>query len=308
MAPDGTLSRSRGKVTALEDARARFEAGEYREARDAAVAGLAGQPEDVELLRVAGRAGVEVGAEDAVEQLRKVTELRPDDPAGWSDLGDALATEGRDEEAAEAFRKTLELKPDDELALTHLGHAAHASGQDGDAVAYLSQAAEGAAGASTAAISLVDMYRTLGQYEEALAAARKVADAEPGDVAAALDVADLSLTVGELDEAAKAFQRVREIEDLPDHEVHALHGMIAVEVRRENWARALDLANEALALDRHGRTSDVCAFLEGQLGQGEGEDPPPTREEIDAALSTSQTDHRRLHGEDRRLEVGDLGG
>ena len=124
------------------------------------MAGLAGQPEDVELLRVAGRAGVEMGADDAVEQLRKVTELRPDDAdRPGSDLGDALATEGRDEEAAEAFRKTLELNPDDELALTHLGHAAYASGQDDDAVAYLAQAAERAAGASTAAISLVDMYR-----------------------------------------------------------------------------------------------------------------------------------------------------
>lgn len=292
----------------MGDARASFEAGAYGEARDAALAELASRPEDVELLRIAGRAGVETGAEDAVEHLRKVTELRPDDPAGWSDLGDALATEGRDEEAAEAFRRTLELSPDDELALTHLGHAAHASGKDDDAVAYLSQAAGRTAGASTAAISLVDMYRTLGQYEEALVAARKVAEAEPGDAAAALDVADLGLTVGELDEAARAFQRVREIDDLPDHEVHALHGMIAVEVRRESWARALELAREALALDPYGRTSDMCAFLEAQLGQGEGEDAPPTREEIEAALSASQTEHRRLHGEDRRLEVGELGG
>jgi Flp pilus assembly protein TadD len=290
----------------LGDARARFEAGEYGEARDAALAELASRPEDVELLRIAGRAGVETGADDAVEQLRKVTELRPDDPAGWSDLGDALATEGRDDEASEAFRKTLELNPDDDLALTYLGHAAHASGKDDDAVAYLSQAAERTAGASTAAISLVDMYRTLGQHDEALAAARKVADAEPGDVAAALDVADLSLTMGGLDEAAKAFQRVREIEDLPDHEVHALHGMIAVEVQREGWARALELAREARALD--GRTNDVCAFLEAQLGEGDAEEAPPTREEIDAALSASMTEHRRLHGEDRRLEVGDLGG
>jgi Flp pilus assembly protein TadD len=294
-------------VTALEDARARFEAGEYREAREAALAGLADRPDDAELLRIAGRAGVELGADDAVEQLRKVTELRGDDAAAWSDLGDALATEGRDEEAAAAFRKTLELNPDDELALTHLGHAAYASGKDDDAVAYLAQAAERTPGTSTAAISLVDMYRTLGQYEEALAAAHKVADAEPDDVAAALDVADISLTVGQLDEALKAFQRVREIEDLPDHEVHALHGMVAVEVRRENWTRALELTREALVLDPYGRTSDVLAFLEAQQGE-ESEEPPPSREEIDAALSASLAEHRRLHGEDRRLEGEDLGG
>jgi hypothetical protein len=77
-------------------------------------------------------------------------------------------------------------------------------------------------------------------------------------------------------------------------------------VQRESWARALDLAREARALD--GRTNDVCAFLEAQLGEGDGEEVPPTREEIDAALAASMMEHRRLHGEDRRLEVGDLGG
>src|SRR2546430_344066 len=156
-------------VTALEEARARFEAGEYREAREAALAGLAGRPDDAELLRLAGRAGVELGADDAVEQLRKFTELRPDDPAGWSDLGDALATEGRDEEAADAFRKTLELNPDDELALTHLRHAAHARGKDDNAVAYLSHAAARTAGAPPAAASQDRQTRTHRQHEESLA-------------------------------------------------------------------------------------------------------------------------------------------
>ena len=50
-------------------------------------------------------------AEGALEQLRKVTELRPDEAESWRDLGDALATEGRDEEARQAFEKVLELEP-----------------------------------------------------------------------------------------------------------------------------------------------------------------------------------------------------
>ena len=292
-------------MTALEEARAHLEAAEYRQAREAALGGLASQPDDVELLRVAGKAGVELGEDDSVEQLRKVVELRPDDAAGWHDLGDALATEGRTEEAAEAFGKAVELNPDDEMALTQLGHTAFAAGKDEDAVSYLNRAADHATGTSTAAISLVDMYRTLGQFEEALAAAQKVAGADPNDVVAALDVAELSLATGRLDDAVKAFERLREIEDLPDHEVYALHGLVQVEIQRENWDRALELTRDALALDQHGRTSDVLAFLEAQTG-GESEEPPPTREQVDAALVASQSEHRREHGEDRRLEGGDL--
>jgi protein O-GlcNAc transferase len=292
-------------MAALQEAQAHFQAGEFRQAREAASEGLASRPDDVELLRIAGRAGVEVAADDAVDQLRKVVEARPDDATGWHDLGDALATEGRTQEATEAFAKAVELDPNDEVALTHLGHTAYAAGKDQDAVSYLAQAADRSPGMSTAAISLVDMYRTLGEFEEALAAARKVADADPDDVVAALDVAELSLTVGLHDDAVTAFERVRTIEDLEDHEVYALHGILQAEIQRENWDRALELAKEAVALDQLGRTNDVVAFLEAQI-QGGSEEPPPTREEVDSALSESQAQHRRLHGEDRRLEAGDL--
>lgn len=294
----------------MEQARAHFEAGELRQCREAALAALAGRPDDVELLRLAGRAGVELGLDEAVGELRKVVELQPEDAEGWHDLGDALAAEGRTEEAADAFRKAVELNPDDELALTHLGHAAYAAGKDEDAVSYLAQAAERGPAASTAAISLVEMYRSLDQPEEALAAARRIAEAEPDDIVAALDVAELSLALGRLDEALAAFERLRELDDVPDHEVYALHGMIQVELQREGLEPALALAREASGIDRYGRTSDVLAFLEAETGAGEGagegEEPPPSRDEVDAALAASQAEHRLLHAEDRRLEAEDL--
>ena len=165
-------------MTALEQARAHFEAGEFAKARAAAIDGLGGAPEDVELLRVAGRAGVETGAADAVEQLQKVAELQPASAEAWRDLGDALAAEGRTEEANDAFRKVLEIDPEDEVALTALGHTAFQAGERGEAVSMLEQVA-GRMSGSTAAISLVEMYKTLEQPDEALAAARRVAQAEP---------------------------------------------------------------------------------------------------------------------------------
>ena len=290
---------------AVGDARARFDAGDFREARRVALAALEGRPGDVELLRIAGRAGVELGAEDAVEQLRAVAEQRPAEAEAWRDLGDALATDGRTDEAADAFRKVLELDPQDEVALTALGHAAYATGSGQDAVGFLEQAAERASGASTAVINLVDMYRELGQLDEALATATKVAEAAPGDAQALLDVAELSLETGRLDEALGAFERIREVDELPDHEVYALHGMISVELRREGWERALELAREAGALDARGRTAEVLSFLEPKVSGETSEEPPPSLEEVGVTLSASLAEHRRLHAEDRRMPSED---
>lgn len=293
-------------MSALEQARSHFEAGRHAEARAAALEGLGGARDDPELLRIAGRAGVELGADEAVGELTRITELQADSAEAWHDLGDALLAEGRDDEAAAAFRKAVELNPDDDVALTHLGHTEYAAGTEG-AVAHLEQAAERGGGMSTAAISLVEMYRSMGQPEEALGAARKVLDADPGDVAAALDVAALSLETGRLDDALEAFEQIREAEDLPDHEVYALHGMVQVELRRDNPARALELAREAARVDAYGRTAGVLAHLDPpESGEDGTSEPPPSREEVEAALGESLREHRRLHAEDRRLLAEDL--
>lgn len=298
---------------AADDARAQLDAGDFARARETASAGLTSTPDDADLLRVAGLAGLELQAEDAVDQLRRVTELRPDDAEAWHELGDALATEGRSEEATEAFRRALDLNPDDEVAMTHLGHTAFQTGQGDEGVKLLERAADRISGNSTAAISLVEMYRSLGQPEEALAQAVKVFEADPDDRLYALDVAELSLETGKLDEAVTAFGRLREIVDSEEEEVCALHGMILVELERGDAGRALELAREALAIDAVGRTTGVVAHLEVETGSdptaGEprdasaahiaGQGVPPSRQEVEEALRGSLRMLRRSSAEDR---------
>lgn len=284
---------------AAQQASAHLQAGDYRQSREAALAGLADAPQDVELLLLAGRAGVELDAEDATEQLRRATELAADNADAWHYLGEALATEGSMEGAREAFRRAVELNPDDQVALSHLGHTAAATGRQEEAVDLLNQAAQNMRGASTAAISLVDMYRTLGQYEEALAQAQRIAEAEPEDVVAALDVAELSLAVGQFDEAYAAFARLRELDDVPGHEIYPLHGLIQAELARERWQQALELVREAPVGDPQGRTVNMIAFLQAKLG--EPAEQAPTREEVDAALAASLSEYRRMYADDRRL-------
>lgn len=281
-----------------------FRAGEFRQSRKVAMAGLAAAPQDVELLVLAGRAGVELDANDATEQLQLATELAPEHANAWHHLGEALAAEGRMDEADAAFRRAVELNPLNQVALSHLGHTSAATGREEEAVGYLSQAAQSFRGASTAAISLVDMYRTLGHYEEALAQAQRIAGAEPDDLVAALDVAELSLEVGRLDEALAAFERLRELDDVPGHEVYPLRGMIKAEIQREDWQRALALASEVPLNDAQGRAVNLIAFLQAQSGEPAEQAPP--REEVDAALAASLAEYRRMHADDRRLAVEDL--
>jgi tetratricopeptide (TPR) repeat protein len=301
---------------ARDRARGYWDAADFDASLNAALEGLGSAPDDVELLVLAGRAGVEVDADDAVEHLRRATELAPEHAGAWHHLGEALAAEGAMDEAETAFQRAVELDPDDQLALSHLGHTALAAGRPHEGVGYLARAADLAHAATTASISLVEMYRSFGQYEEALVQARRIAEADPEDRLAWLDVAELSLQTGQLDEARAAFERLRELDEVPGHEAYPLHGMIQVELARERWASAGELAAQAAAIDPHGLSTVLAAFLREQSGEAapddagteDGSPPIPTRDEVAGALADSLADYRRMLGDDRLLRGGDLVG
>jgi Flp pilus assembly protein TadD len=291
-------------------ARAHFAAGEFKASLELASQALADAPDDVELLVLAGRAGLEAGT-DAVPSLTRASELAPQDAPVWHYLGEALASEGRTAEADAAFRKAVELDPEDRVALSHLGHTSLVAGRDEEGVSYLARAADSTSGASTAAISLVEMYRSFGQPDKALAQARQLAEAVPDDALAWLDVAELSLVLDQADAAREAFETLRGLDDVPGHEVYPLHGLLQVEISRGDWEQARQLAEQAVAIDSHGRSSEIAAFVNEQAGGGTGDEdapPPPSREEVDAALTESLAEYRRLHSDDRRLSSGEQDG
>jgi Flp pilus assembly protein TadD len=293
---------------ARDRARAMYDAGEYEQSLEAARAGLSEAPDDAELLVLAGRAGLELDADDATEHLRRATEIAPDDAAAWHHYGEALATDGQMAEADAAFRRAVELDPEDQVALTHLGHTSVAAGHNEEGVSYLARAADIAhagSGMSSASISLVDMYRSFGQYEEALTQAKRLAEAAPDDVLAGLDVAELSASLGRIEDARAAFERLREIDDVPGHEAYPLHGLIQVAIQAGDWDRAGELVEQAAAIDPHGLTTDVSAFVSEQSGE-ELEEPAPTRTEVEEALQSSLSDYRRMLADDRRLATEEI--
>lgn len=291
---------------AREQARALYEAADFEQSLAVATQALNDAPDDTALLVLAGRAGIEVDDGAAVGRLRRATELAPDNAGAWHHLGEALAADGQMPEAEDAFRRAVELDPHDEVALTHLGHTALAAGRKEEGVGYLARAADIAHNAhttSTASISLVEMYRSFGQYEDALAQARLIAEATPDDVLAWLDVAELSLELGQLDDAGSAFERLRELDDVPGHEAYPLHGMIQVEIRRERWPAASELAAQAAAIDQRGLSADVAGFLNEQI-LGPGEESAPSQGDVEAALGSSLGDYRLMLADDRPGSAG----
>jgi tetratricopeptide (TPR) repeat protein len=278
----------------LDEARSKYELGEFRRSWELAQAALAGHPDDPGLLQLAGKAGLELDEDEAVEYLRKASELAPENADAWRDLGEALVVAGQPAEALEALRRAAQLRPEDLGALVDLAHLVHASGDPEGAIELLEQVVARDPGHVGALRSLADMYRSTGREEEALATLEQLAAALPDDALAALDLAELNLDLGLHDEAAAAFRRLRDIDDEPDHEIFAYHGMIETELRRERWRSALDIAVDATRVDRFGRTTAVLAYVVSQVF-GPGDRPAPSREEIDEALASSRAEHRQLH-------------
>ena len=278
------------------EGQALYEQGDYRAARDAAERGLSDRPDDVNLLRLAGKSGTELDLPGSSDYLSKAVELEPENADAWRELGDALLNEDRLKDATNAFRQAVELRPNDVGTLVQLAHAAYAAGDPEEAIGHIRQAVERDPNSLGARRALLEIYRAAKRPEDALAAAERLAESDPDDTLALLDAAELYLTLDHPVDAAAAFARLRRIDD-PAHEIHAIHGMIEAEIRRERWRRALDLAIEATRIDRLGRTTDVLAYIVAQVF-GAADRPAPTREEVMEALAASRAEHRRLHEEE----------
>jgi tetratricopeptide (TPR) repeat protein len=138
------------------------------------------------------------------------------------------------------------------------------------------------------------MHRTEGRLEDALNAAQRLAEADPDDELALVESADLLLALGRLDEALDAYVRLRDVDDEADHGVYAVHGAVQVEMRRGNWARAYELAQEAVGLDTSARSESLLGFFAAQAAAPSDR---PGRGEVEAALIASQAEHRRLHSD-----------
>jgi tetratricopeptide (TPR) repeat protein len=284
----------------FQQAQAYFNAGNHRRCQELVEQALHNDPDDVRLLRLAGKCSLELNTGKAAGYFQKVVNQAPDDVEAWRDLGDSLMEEGDLAEAAAAFRQAIKLRPYDAVALIDLGHILFAMGEREEAIDCLVRAVEHSPGNLSTLRSLMDMHRRSGNPEQALEVARQITQLQPNDVLGTLDVADLSRELGKLDDAVAAYHHLKSIDDDPEHEVYASHGMIQSEMQRDRWRRVLDLAIDATKVDRSGLTTDLLAYAVVQVF-GASDRPAPDRAEVEAWLTAEQAEHRRLHTEELAL-------
>jgi len=282
--------------TRIEEAEAALAAGQLMKARSLAVEGLVEDPDEPRLLRVAGKASLELELDDAARHLKALVRVAPDDGAAWRDLAFATMEEGDLPGSADAFAKVLELTPDDTASMIHLAHARHALGNTPEAVQLLLKASDAAPQRTDVLRSLVGMARAAGDNATALEGARRLSEQDPKDVLAALDVAELLLAAGEHRQAAAAFYKLRSADTDEGHEVYACHGQAEALVQSESWRQALDVAIDATRVDRHQLTTDLLAFIASKLfGEADREARP--WDELQAELAEERAEHRRMHEE-----------
>jgi tetratricopeptide (TPR) repeat protein len=277
-------------------AEAAFAAGEFETSRALALEALAARPDDGRLLDLAGRASLELDADDAATFLRRAVERDPERDTSWRSLGLALLNDGDLEGAVAAFARAVALRPEQADALSDLGHTQFALGQRREATETLERAASLDATAVGTLRSLLEMYLQTGDLDAALATAIRIQERQPDDPLALTDIADLHLALGQLDEAAAAYARLRTVDAEPGHEIYAYHGLIETEIRRERWRRALDLAVDATRVDRDDLTTQILAFVVARVF-GPGERAAPSRGEVETALGQERQEHRRAHVE-----------
>ncbi len=70
----------------------------------------------------------------ATAEFRRCTEIEPENPEGYFNLGEALAADEQMDEAINAYLKGLKLSPEDTEALTALGDIYFEMGRHKDAL------------------------------------------------------------------------------------------------------------------------------------------------------------------------------
>jgi tetratricopeptide (TPR) repeat protein len=283
-------------IETIQQAQAAYDAQNYAGARSGAERVLASHGDDIAALWLAARASTALDSDDSVSFLRRIVGIRPNDVEAWRELGHAAEAVGDLREASNAFREVLQRQPDDTRVLTDLGHTLYALGDTKGAISALAQVVGREPSNIAAMRNLTAIYRSSGDPRAALRMATSIVEWQPFNVLGLLDVAELQLELGDTGGAAQAYEKLRTIDVDDGHEVYAYHGLIRVELMRENWRGALDYAIDATRLDRDDLTTQLLAFIAKQaFGQGQG--TTMTWSELEPAFAREAREHHRIHGE-----------
>ena len=187
------------------------------------------------------------GKEDeALAFLRQAVQLNPESPDALSNLGGLLERQGHPAEALPYYREALRLRPGYDSAYFNLGNALVALNRTEEGIRYYRQALVLRQDFVEAHINLAVVLGRAGQYPEALALYERAARLRPGDANIEVNMGTIYLRMKRFAEAEDSFRRAVVLDS--ENAGAFLNLGIALSLRGE-FAAANDCLATALKLD-----------------------------------------------------------
>jgi len=183
---------------------------------------------------------------DALEELRRTTDLMPEDAEAHANLGAALHDRGRWAEALESLERARMLNPNDVQTLVDCGNALRALGRSKEAIVLYRRALERHAGHAEARNNLGNALMDLGDCAEAAQCYRLALAIEPGSAQIHCNLGDAQRRLGLLDEALASSARAAHLDPTLTVAHKNLGWLLAALGRR---GEAVAAYRQALALD-----------------------------------------------------------
>jgi Tfp pilus assembly protein PilF len=156
-----------------------------------------------------GLAAAEVGDDiRAAQELARVTELAPGEPAGWNNLGVLQLRQKDLDSAAKSFERSRSAAADQPVIYLNLAVLENQRGNAEKTVEYLGRTIELAAGDLRAVYLLASEKERQAADAEALALFERISAARPDNIAAVLEIARLAGKTGDAAKLGQAIGRV----------------------------------------------------------------------------------------------------
>jgi tetratricopeptide (TPR) repeat protein len=141
--------------------------------------------------------------EEALEQYRRLLEIKPDSADGYSNTALSLSSLGRIEEASAYYRRALDLDPTLAVAHTNLGNILQGEGRLDEAVEQYRQAVRYRPNLSEAVFNLANALLKQRKYAEALEQYSRALQLNPQDAEAQYEAGLCLISLGRSAEAVK---------------------------------------------------------------------------------------------------------
>lgn len=180
----------------------------HQEAADSLQAGLAADPDNLDLRTVLGSTVLDLGKPDAaLEQARWVLERDPGNGAALLVEGRALTAQGALQKASESLDRAAKALGDDVDLLLARARLAEAQNEAATAIKYLQQATQQDPARVRAYLQLGELYLKQNQQREAALEFEKAIIIEPGSAPSLLALGKLHLSTGDPRKAAEYLRR-----------------------------------------------------------------------------------------------------